>query len=87
MSLLRSGKSATPKFSLFAASAIFLLMNSILLPASWAAPKIVLISLDGATPRIVNDLLRRGALPRERGIGWLRRKVFLPSKTLSSRLR
>ena len=58
MSLLSSGKTATPKFSSFAASAIVLLLNSILLPASWAAPKVVLISLDGATPRIVNEFLQ-----------------------------
>ena len=53
-----------------------------LLPASWAAPKIVLISLDGATPRIVNDLLRRGVLPRERGIGWLRRNGFFAEQNI-----
>ena len=87
MSLLCSGKPATPRFSFFAASAIFLLLNSILLPASWAAPKVVLISLDGATPRIVNGFLQSGVLPRQRGSVSCAVKVFLPSRTSSSLLR
>ena len=82
MSLLRSGKPATPRFSFFAASAIFLLLNSILLPASWAAPKVVLISLDGATPRIVNKLLQSGVLPRRRGLGEMRREGFFAEQNI-----
>jgi predicted AlkP superfamily pyrophosphatase or phosphodiesterase len=82
MSLLCSGKPATPRFSFFAASAIFLLLNSILLPASWAAPKVVLISLDGATPRIVNGFLQSGVLPRRRGIGELRRQGFFAEQNI-----
>jgi hypothetical protein len=53
-----------------AALATFLFFTTLLLgiPAM-AAPRIVIISLDGATPRIVKDLLRSGALPRNAGIG------------------
>ena len=39
-----------------------------------AAPRIIVISLDGATPRIVRDLLRKGVLPRNKGIGLLMRQ-------------
>ena len=49
---------------------------------SWAAPKVVVISLDGATPRIVNNLLRRGVLPRQRGIGALRRNGFFAEQNI-----
>ena len=50
MSLLSSRNRVSPEPSFFAAAAIFLFVNTFLLPASWAAPKVVVISLDGATP-------------------------------------
>jgi hypothetical protein len=37
-----------------------------------ADPRIIVISLDGATPRIVKDLLKSGALPDNSGIGLLK---------------
>jgi predicted AlkP superfamily pyrophosphatase or phosphodiesterase len=61
---------------------LFFLSTFLLLPASWAAPKVVLISLDGATPRIVNQLLRRGVLPRNRGLGLLRREGFFAEQNI-----
>jgi Type I phosphodiesterase / nucleotide pyrophosphatase len=39
-----------------------------------AAPKVIVISLDGATPRFVNRYLASGALPPSQGIGLLKRK-------------
>jgi predicted AlkP superfamily pyrophosphatase or phosphodiesterase len=68
--------------SLLSTAFFFVLASFFLLPISWAAPKIVLISLDGATPRIVNDLLRRGILPRDRGIGWLRSHGFFAEQNI-----
>src|SRR5262245_48593891 len=43
-----------------------------LLPA-WARPKVVVISLDGATPRFVSKYLANGVLPQNQGFGLLRR--------------
>ena len=39
-----------------------------------ATPKVIVISLDGATPRLVEDYLARGVLPADRGLGLLRRE-------------
>src|SRR5262249_25344220 len=36
-----------------------------------APPKVVLISLDGATPELVHQFVRDGTLPRDRGLGLL----------------
>jgi len=41
-----------------------------------AAPKFVLISLDGATPRLVDQYLASGALPPNEGLGLLQAKGF-----------
>jgi hypothetical protein len=38
-----------------------------------AAPRVVLISLDGATPGLVHEFVRDGTLPRDRGLGLLMR--------------
>jgi len=38
----------------------------------WATPKIIVISLDGATPRFVDKYLVTGALPPNQGIGLLK---------------
>jgi predicted AlkP superfamily pyrophosphatase or phosphodiesterase len=80
MNLFRSAPTRT--LTLPCQAAIFFLSIFLLLPVSWAAPKIVLISLDGATPRIVNQLLRRGVLPRQRGLGLLRRKGFFAEQNI-----
>src|SRR5262245_47164981 len=37
-----------------------------------AAPKVVLISLDGATPRLIDQYLQSGVLSANSGLGYLR---------------
>src|SRR5215468_2857601 len=36
-----------------------------------AAPRVVLISLDGGTPRLVEEFMRDGTIPHDRGLGLL----------------
>jgi len=56
-----------PPLSTFSLAALLVLT----LPAL-AAPKVIVISLDGATPRLVNQFLQSGALPQNSGLGKLR---------------
>src|SRR5262245_56442847 len=44
--------------------------------ATGAAPKFILISLDGATPRLVDQYIASGALPRNEGLALLQGKGF-----------
>jgi hypothetical protein len=60
-----------PRLSL--STFLFFSMVLLAVPAI-AGPRIIVISLDGATPRIVKDLLKSGALPSNSGIGLLKRK-------------
>lgn len=53
---------------------LLLVLTAVLSAPASAAPKVVLISLDGATPRIVDELLDTGVLSRHRGLGLLRRR-------------
>jgi predicted AlkP superfamily pyrophosphatase or phosphodiesterase len=55
------------------------IVSALLLAAApaTAAPKIILISLDGATPRFVEQYLADGTLPPNDGLGLLRNKGFL----------
>src|SRR5262249_37760920 len=39
----------------------------------FAAPKVIVISLDGATPRFIQEFLRDGSLPQSTGLGLLTR--------------
>src|SRR5262245_52470733 len=48
----------------------------VLASAVGAAPKFILISLDGATPRLVEQYLASGALPPNEGLGLLSAKGF-----------
>jgi predicted AlkP superfamily pyrophosphatase or phosphodiesterase len=41
---------------------------------AFAEPKVVLISLDGATPRLLNEFMRDGTLPQEKGLALLARR-------------
>ncbi len=41
---------------------------------AFAAPRVVLISLDGATPGLVKDFMRDGTIPHHRGLGLLARE-------------
>lgn len=49
-----------------------------------AAPKIVLISIDGATPRLVERYLDQGVLPSDRGLGLLRAKGVSADQNLTT---
>jgi predicted AlkP superfamily pyrophosphatase or phosphodiesterase len=44
------------------------------LPAPTPKPKVVVISLDGATPRLVNQYLESGVLKQDEGLGLLKNK-------------
>ena len=77
------------------AAVSLLLAVALVLPgAARATPRVVLISLDGATPRIVEELLEEGALPRDQGLGLLARHgvsaernvVITPSLTAPSHI-
>jgi hypothetical protein len=50
------------------AAAALLLAAPICLTTAWAAPKVVIISLDGATPRLVDQYTASGALPPNEGL-------------------
>jgi hypothetical protein len=53
---------------------LLLLAGVSLASAVAAAPKVVIISLDGATPRFVDQYLASGALDPNTGLGLLREK-------------
>src|SRR6267378_3481364 len=76
--------SPTKTHNLFLLRAIvmFFLVAMFLIPAAWAAPKIIVISLDGGSSRIVDDFLVRGILPANRGLGLLRRKGFFAGRSI-----
>ena len=54
---------------LLRAVVLFSVIAIFLAPSVLAAPKIIVISLDGGSSRIVEDYLVRGVLPSNRGIG------------------
>ena len=57
------------------AGALMLLCASTLLAAvAAAAPKVIVISLDGATPRLVDQHMASGALSPTQGLGLLQNK-------------
>src|SRR5262249_28467004 len=53
------------------------------IPALAAPPRIIVISLDGATPRIVKDLLKSGAISDNSGIGLLKKKGFWAEQNIT----
>ena len=53
-----------------------LLISAVLCTSAYATPKTVIISLDGATPRIVDQLNASGQLNPNEGINLLRAKGF-----------
>ncbi len=61
---------------------VLLLVAVLLAPAAVAAPRIIVISLDGGSSRIVEDFLARGILPNNRGIGLLRSKGFFAGRSI-----
>lgn len=52
-------------------------------PAGHAAPKVVVISLDGATPRLVNQYLADGTLSADQGLGLLRQQGVYAEQNLT----
>src|SRR5262245_27490765 len=54
-------------FSSFAAAAF----TALIATPVHAEPRVVLISLDGATPRMVQEFMRDGTIPRNKGLGLL----------------
>jgi predicted AlkP superfamily pyrophosphatase or phosphodiesterase len=76
-------KTRSHRFSLRLLAIVVLFLNAfVLLPAAFAAPRVIVISLDGGTPRIVSDFLNRGILPADRGIGLLKSKGFFADRSL-----
>ena len=67
---------------LLRAVVLFFVIVTFLAPSVLAAPKIIVISLDGGSSRIVEDYLARGVLPSNRGIGLLRRKGFFAGRSI-----
>src|SRR5215475_1119434 len=55
------------------ASAVALLA-ALVAPQVSGAPKVVVISLDGATPRFVDHFMRDGTIPHDQGLGLLRNR-------------
>jgi hypothetical protein len=64
------------KLSAFIPTMILIASTLALTASAGAAPKIVLISLDGATPRLVDQYLASGALPPNEGLGLLQAEGF-----------
>ena len=48
-----------------------------------AAPKVVVISLDGATPRLVQEFMRDGTIPLDRGLGILSRHGVVAERNIT----
>ena len=46
-------------------------------------PKVILISLDGATPRILNQYLKDGSIPQNEGLGLLKSKGVVSKQTIT----
>jgi predicted AlkP superfamily pyrophosphatase or phosphodiesterase len=57
-------------FSSFAVATAF---TTLIATSVFAEPRVVLISLDGATPRMVQEFMRDGTIPRNKGLGLLAR--------------
>ena len=54
------------------------------LATACAQPRVVLISLDGAAPHLVEAFLKEGTLPPDRGLGLLARHGVVAERTISS---
>jgi len=59
------------------------LISAVLCTSAYATPKVVLISLDGATPRIVDQLNASGQLNPNEGINLLRAKGFSAQQNIT----
>src|SRR5262245_59100365 len=61
------------KSTTFACALLAAAFLAALMPAAFAAPGVVLISLDGGTPRLVRQFMRDGTIPHDKGLGLLAR--------------
>jgi hypothetical protein len=57
----------------FASLTLAIVLAGALGAQALAAPKVVVISLDGATPRFVEEFMRDGTIPRDQGLGLLQK--------------
>jgi arylsulfatase A-like enzyme len=62
---------------------ISFLISAVLCASAYATPKVVIISLDGATPRIVDQLNASGQLNPNEGINLLRAKGFSAQQNIT----
>jgi hypothetical protein len=53
-------------------------------PAAFAAPKVVVISLDGATPQLVQEFRRDGTIAHDKGLGILRRHGVVAERNITA---
>jgi predicted AlkP superfamily pyrophosphatase or phosphodiesterase len=58
-------------------------LGSIALGPALAAPKVVVISLDGATPRLVRELMRDGTIPHDQGLGIISRHGVVAERNIT----
>src|SRR5262249_31545669 len=63
--------------------AVTLLVSAVFCTTAYATPKTVIISLDGATPRIVDQLNANGQLNPHEGINLLRAKGFSAQQNIT----
>ena len=62
---------------------VSLLISAVLCTSAYATPKVVIFSLDGATPRIVDQLNANGQLNPNEGINLLRAKGFSAQQNIT----
>ena len=62
---------------------LIFLISAVLCTSAYATPKVVIISLDGATPRIVDQLNASGQLDPNEGINLLRAKGFSAQQNIT----
>ena len=72
-----------PKFSCSSRIAIAATMGALIAGPVFAAPRVVLISLDGGTPRFVQEFLRDGTIPHDRGLGLLARTGVVAERNVT----
>src|SRR5215510_3101009 len=62
---------------------VILLISAVLCTSAYATPKVVIISLDGATPRIIDQLNANGQLNPNEGFNLLRAKGFSAQQNIT----
>src|SRR5262244_2519604 len=62
---------------------VFAAVASLAAVPSLASPRVVLISLDGATPALVEQFMRDGTIPRDKGLGLLARAGVVAERNVT----